>query len=161
MSGQRAAGGNPQAALTVLLARREKLQEELKVVEKTVYDLETAYLHDSSQCGSVLKGFETFMSASKNAGNLKRSRKFQPEDRLFSLSSVTSPAVEENAAGRDADGRADGVLGRNKAGNLSNGPGKQKRGRTVPREGKRIKQANEQEPEEEEDLEVVPRQLIS
>ncbi|BBN03009.1 chromatin modification-related protein EAF6 [Marchantia polymorpha subsp. ruderalis] len=156
--GQR--NGNPQAALAVLLSKREKLNEELKSVEKQVYDMETTYLHDSSQCGSVLKGFEAYLSSSKNAGNLKRSRKFQPEDRLFSLSSVTSPAVEENNAGRENDGRPEGTLGRNKSGVglSSNGPGKQaKRGRTVPREGKRIKQGNEQEPEEDEDLDLVPR----
>ena len=134
-----------------------------------VYDMETSYLQDPSQCGNVLKGYEGFLSSSKsttlyvhwlslflltygllrflnsytgtpdfmtliittnyensmfqmnsesflssrvlfwmnficidyewwklleNSGcSLKRSRKFQPEDRLFSLSSVTSPAV--------------------------------------------------------------------
>ncbi|KAH9315174.1 hypothetical protein KI387_023801, partial [Taxus chinensis] len=105
---------NPQAALTALFNKREKLQEELRLVEKQVYDLETSYLQDSSQCGNVLKGFEGFLSSTKNTANLKRSRKFQPEDRLFSLSSVTSPVVEEHAAGRD-DGRADIGSGRAKA----------------------------------------------
>lgn len=39
---------------------------------------------------SVFNGMEIF----KTFGcSLKRSRKFQPEDRMFSLSSVTSPAV--------------------------------------------------------------------
>ncbi|KAL3679613.1 hypothetical protein R1sor_022569 [Riccia sorocarpa] len=159
VSGQRN-GGNPQTALAGLMQKREKLAEELRAVEKQVYDLETAYLHDSSQCGSVLKGFEAYLSSSKNSGNVKRSRKFQPEDRLFSLSSVTSPAVEENAAGRENDGRVDGVLGRSKSGQglSANGPGKQaKRGRTTPREGKRVKQANELDPEEDEDPELVPR----
>ncbi|PNX59479.1 chromatin modification-related protein MEAF6-like, partial [Trifolium pratense] len=49
--------------------------------------------------------------------SLKRSRKFQPEDRLFSLSSVTSPAAEELAAGRD-DGRSDFGPGRSKGGTI-------------------------------------------
>nr|GMD15522.1 chromatin modification-related protein MEAF6-like isoform X2 [Ipomoea batatas]GMD18651.1 chromatin modification-related protein MEAF6-like isoform X2 [Ipomoea batatas] len=55
--------------------------------------METSYLQDPSQCGNVLKGFEGFLSSSKSTTLLKRSRKFQPDDRLFSLSSVTSPAV--------------------------------------------------------------------
>lgn len=31
-----------------------------------VYDMETSYLQDPSQCGNVLKGFEGFLSSSKN-----------------------------------------------------------------------------------------------
>ncbi|KAJ0769956.1 hypothetical protein HanLR1_Chr03g0118231 [Helianthus annuus] len=58
-----------------------------------VYELETSYLQESSNFGNVWKGYEGFLSSSKNTTNLKRSRKFQHEDRLFSLSSVTSPAV--------------------------------------------------------------------
>lgn len=153
MSGQRAAA-NPQAALAALVAKREKLQEELRHVEKQVYDLETTYLHESSQVGNVLKGFEGFLSSTKGAGNLKRPRKFQPEDRLFSLSSVTSPVVEEQAVGREADARMDGIgQSRSKTAALqANGPGKPKRGRTQSRDGKRIKQANEQDLDDDDDV---------
>ncbi|CAK9218629.1 unnamed protein product, partial [Sphagnum troendelagicum] len=83
---------------------------------------------------------------------LKRPRKFQPEDRLFSLSSVTSPAVSVVAVMMDGMGP-----GRKTGGTPTNGPGKQKRGRTGPREGKRIKQVNEQEPEEEDDPDGLSR----
>lgn len=62
-----------------------------------VYDLETSYLNDSSQHGNVLKGFEVFLSQTKNT-TLKKARNFKPEDRLFSLSSTTSPVVDEIAA---------------------------------------------------------------
>ncbi|KAI8574413.1 hypothetical protein RHMOL_Rhmol01G0351600 [Rhododendron molle] len=92
--------------LAAVLCKRAKLHEELRNIEKQlstrsliahlnlqVYDMETSYLQDPSQCGNVLKGFEGFLSSSKSTTLLKRSRKFQPEDRLFSLSSVTSPAV--------------------------------------------------------------------
>ncbi|XVE65839.1 hypothetical protein DITRI_Ditri08aG0031400 [Diplodiscus trichospermus] len=84
---------NPAAMLSSLINKREKLQDELRTIEKQVYELETNYLQDSSHFGHVLKGFEGFLSSSKNTANLKRTRRFQPEDRLFSLSSVTSPAV--------------------------------------------------------------------
>ncbi|KAG6474221.1 hypothetical protein ZIOFF_068145 [Zingiber officinale] len=123
--GQRASS-NPSAVLTAFMSKREKLQDELRAIERQVYDLETTYLQDSNQNGSVLKGFEGFLSSSKSTAkflflieqgsgsgltylrhtldsdknticncisSLKRSRKFQPEDRLFSLSSITSPAV--------------------------------------------------------------------
>ncbi|KAK6259964.1 hypothetical protein SCA6_014438 [Theobroma cacao] len=90
--GQRGSS-TPSVVLPSLLSKRAKLQEELRNIERQVYDMETSYLQDPSQCGNVLKGFEGFLSSSKNTALLKRSRKFQPEDRLFSLSSVTSPAV--------------------------------------------------------------------
>ncbi|XP_021898456.1 chromatin modification-related protein MEAF6 [Carica papaya] len=130
---------NPSAMLASLLGRRAKLQEELRSIERQVYDMETSYLQDPSQCGNVLKGFEGFLSSSKNTALLKRSRKFQPEDRLFSLSSVTSPAAEELAAGRD-DGKADFGVGRSKGGGIyANGQGKPKKGRAGPRDAKRIR----------------------
>ncbi|GFP84642.1 chromatin modification-related protein meaf6 [Phtheirospermum japonicum] len=81
--------------------------------------METSYLHDPSQCGNVLKGFEGFLYSSKSTTLLKRSMKFQPKDRLFSLSSVTSPAAKEVA-------RDSGVS--------ANGPGKSKKGRAPERQ---------------------------
>ncbi|XP_021752058.1 chromatin modification-related protein MEAF6-like isoform X1 [Chenopodium quinoa] len=134
-NGQKAS--NPGARLASLLTKREKLQDELRNIEKQVFELETTYLQDSNHFGHVLKGFEGFLGSSKSATKiighvpvfdnllLKRPRKFQPEDRIFSLSSVTSPAVEENAGGRDDIGP-----GRSKGGGLpTNGQGKPKKGR--------------------------------
>ncbi|ESQ38096.1 hypothetical protein EUTSA_v10029502mg, partial [Eutrema salsugineum] len=68
---------DPGAMLTSLLNKREKLRQD--------------YLQESTHIGNALKGFEGFLSSSKSSASL-RSRKFQPEDRVFSLSSVTSPA---------------------------------------------------------------------
>uniref|UniRef100_A0A1D1Z771 Chromatin modification-related protein MEAF6 n=1 Tax=Anthurium amnicola TaxID=1678845 RepID=A0A1D1Z771_9ARAE len=149
--GQRGAP-NPSAMLTALLSKRDKLHEELRNIEKQVYDLETSYLQDSNQCGNVLKGFEVFLSSSKSTANLKRSRKFQPEDRLFSLSSITSPAVEEHVIGRD-DGRSEYGPGRFKVGSTpANGQGKPKKGgRSAQREGKRIRPSSELELEDDDD----------
>ncbi|TYI20575.1 hypothetical protein ES332_A07G247800v1 [Gossypium tomentosum] len=102
-SGQRVSS-NPSAMLATLLSRRAKLQEELGNIERQVYDMGTSYLQDTGQCGNVLKGFEGFLSSSnKNTALSKRSRKFQPEDRLFSLSSVASPVAEEIATARDGE----------------------------------------------------------
>ncbi|GMH19932.1 hypothetical protein Nepgr_021773 [Nepenthes gracilis] len=90
---------NPAAKLTSLRNKREKLQHELRNIEKQVYELETTYLQETNHFADILKGYDGFLSSSKSTTSLKRSRKLQPEDRLFSLSSVTSPAVEEH--GRD------------------------------------------------------------
>ncbi|KAG9451688.1 hypothetical protein H6P81_004592 [Aristolochia fimbriata] len=148
---------NPSTTLTSLLNKREKLQDELRNIEKQVYDLETSYLHDSTQCGNVLKGYEGFLSSSKSTTNLKRSRKFQPEERLFSLSSVTSPAAEEHMVGRD-DGRGEYGPGRLKGGSIPiNGQGKQKKGRTAPREGKRIRPSSEPDIDDDDDPDLSLR----
>ncbi|GLU08173.1 hypothetical protein SLE2022_250970 [Rubroshorea leprosula] len=82
--GQRGSA-NPAAMLASLMCKREKLQEELRSIENQVYELETKCLQDSSHFGNALKGLEGFLSSSKNT-----TKKFQPEDRIFSLSSVTS-----------------------------------------------------------------------
>jgi chromatin modification-related protein EAF6 len=55
------------STLATLQQRKERLDEELKQVEKQVYDLETAYLNDSSTHGNVLKGFEGFLSQTKKS----------------------------------------------------------------------------------------------
>eukprot|EP00850_Spirogloea_muscicola_P010698 SM000064S19720 [mRNA] locus=s64:162297:163660:+ [translate_table: standard] len=160
-----------------------------------VYDLETSYLHDTSQCGNVLKGFDGFLSSTKNASNTKRPRKFQPEDRLFSLSSVTSPALQLQCCGNAglavmwraiaSSSAAEGselqtifslpspepsmTRGRPEAAvagsrlkvstTPSNGPNKQqqKRGRTGPRDGKRIRTSTEAAAEETDELDAYLR----
>ncbi|KAK3285654.1 hypothetical protein CYMTET_6743 [Cymbomonas tetramitiformis] len=85
--------------LQQLAQKKERLEDELRHVEKQVYDLETSYLNDSSQHGNVLKGFEGFLAPSKT-NTMKKSRNFKTEDRLFSLSSLSSPAAEELNAGQ-------------------------------------------------------------
>ncbi|CAN1292127.1 Chromatin modification-related protein MEAF6 [Linum perenne] len=137
--GQRGASANPSAMLSSLLSKRAKFHEELRTIERQVYDMETNYLQDPSQCGNVLKGFEGFLSSTKNTALLKRSRKFQPEDRLFSLSSVTSPAVCTLHL-KLSHGKADYGPGRSKGGGIyASGQGKPKKGRGALRDIKRIK----------------------
>ncbi|KAJ8438144.1 hypothetical protein Cgig2_033023 [Carnegiea gigantea] len=57
---------NPAAVLASLLSKRAKLHEELRSIEKQVFDMETTYLQDPSQCGNVLKGYDGFLSTSKS-----------------------------------------------------------------------------------------------
>ncbi|KAL8525210.1 hypothetical protein ACS0TY_014724 [Phlomoides rotata] len=145
---------NPKAMLSSLLNKREKLQDDLRSVEKQVYELETSYLQESTAFGNALKGFDGFLSSSKNTSNLKKSRKFQLEDRVFSLSSVTSPAAEEVRVGKE-DGKVDTVQGRLKVGGLaSGGQGKPKKGRTGQREVKRMRLSSDVDPDDEDDLDL-------
>ncbi|CAN1180845.1 Chromatin modification-related protein MEAF6 [Linum perenne] len=116
--------------LSSLVTKRDKLQEELCGIEKQVYEFETSYLQDSSHFGNMLKGFEGFLSSSKNSSNLKRCRKLLPEDRVFSLSSVTSPTVSKRFPNQ-CDGRSYIGSGKGKGGSLpTNGQKKLKKGRT-------------------------------
>ncbi|GER52267.1 hypothetical protein STAS_29706 [Striga asiatica] len=122
---------NPKAILSSLLNKREKLQYELKSVEK--------------------QGFDGFVSSSKNTANIKRSKRFQLEDRVFSLSSATSPAAEELRVGKE-DGKADMTQVRPKGGGLANvAQGKQKKGRTGQREVKKIRFTSNLDREDEDD----------
>ncbi|KAL9264791.1 Chromatin modification-related protein [Drosera capensis] len=125
LDGHHTVSSNPSGTLASLLSKRAKLHEELQSIEK----------QDPIQCGNVLKGFESFLSSSKTATLMKRSRKFQPEDRLFSLSSITSPAAEDHVLGRD-----DSAPSRHKgSGMFRHGPGKPKKGRWAAR---RIRQTD-------------------
>ncbi|KAF7150235.1 hypothetical protein RHSIM_Rhsim02G0037300 [Rhododendron simsii] len=150
-SGGKKSSNNPATRLTSLVSKRQKLQEELHTIEKQVYELETSYLQESSHFGNAFKGFDGLLSASRNTTNLKKSRKLQPEDRIFSLSSVTSPVAEEQGVGRE-DGRSDLGQGRPKGvGLATNGQGKPRRGRTGARDGRKIRQSSDLDPDDEDD----------
>uniref|UniRef100_A0A7S2H359 Chromatin modification-related protein MEAF6 n=1 Tax=Octactis speculum TaxID=3111310 RepID=A0A7S2H359_9STRA len=74
--------------------KRDRLQQELLQIEKQIFDLETHYLEENKECGNVITGFSDFDDDWVPSGDRRRifgnaSRK----DRLFSLSSLTSPAT--------------------------------------------------------------------
>jgi len=79
--------------VTELKQQQERLEGELRAVEQQVYDLEGSYLADSAQQGNVLKGVDNFLSQQRGAHFARRKANFKAEDRLFSLSSTSSPAV--------------------------------------------------------------------
>lgn len=75
-------------------AAKSALENDLVKIERQISEMEHAYLTaEYSQCGTVLKGFDGFLN-SKDILR-KKSRNFKPEDRLFSLSSKTSPVTRE------------------------------------------------------------------
>lgn len=82
------------AASNTLREYRDEILTHLSAIENKLADAEQAYLQaDHSQQGTVVKGFDGFLS-SKEAMR-KRQRTWKPEDRLFSLSSKSSPVTKE------------------------------------------------------------------
>ncbi|KAK9840781.1 hypothetical protein WJX81_004332 [Elliptochloris bilobata] len=62
------------------------MAEDLRTVEKQIYDLETRYVATANPQGNALKGYEGFLSHSSAPA---RRGPVKPEERLFSSSSVT------------------------------------------------------------------------
>ncbi|KAI7754369.1 hypothetical protein M8C21_025601 [Ambrosia artemisiifolia] len=130
---------NPKAMLSSLMSKRQKLQEELRTIEKQVYELETSYLQESSNFGNVWKGYEGFLSSSKNTTNYVW---------VFKKGSYIT---EELNAGRE-EGRSDLGPGRPKGGGLTiNGQGKPKKGRSGPRDGRKIRLSNDMDLDDDDD----------
>ncbi|WIA35798.1 hypothetical protein OEZ86_004187 [Tetradesmus obliquus] len=95
-----------------LVQYREQLAADLARVENQIADQEYTYFNaEYSQAGSVLKGFEGFLST-KEALRKRQQRAFKPEDRLFSLSSHTSPVAKELQEPEAVDGLAGGGFGK-------------------------------------------------
>lgn len=109
--------------VTELLNRKNQLELSLQQTEKQLYDLETAYLSNEHGAtnGSILKGFEVALSQNKThaqvagggggneggGGTKKKTgsaahKNTKPEERLFSLSSKTSPVQAEVAKENEA-----------------------------------------------------------
>ena len=87
-------------AMEYLQGRMQAAKQEIAKIEKKMYDAETEYFSsESSQMGTLLKGYDGFLSSKDNLR--KRARTFKIEDRLFSLSSRTSLAVKEEERAMD------------------------------------------------------------
>ena len=86
-----------------LASKKASIEAEISRVERQIFDLEGTYLRDTASTGNVLVGWQGFKDrleaqrkgktgyeGSKHASSNKV--KVAASDRLFSLSSVTSPA---------------------------------------------------------------------
>lgn len=71
------------------LTAKKKLEQDIAHVERQLYDLETRLL---SEPFNIAKGFEGFH---KGAATKPSSAEPPPEQRIFSLSSHTSPAARK------------------------------------------------------------------
>lgn len=63
--------------------------QELAGIEKQIYELETTYIDESRELGNIFQGWDAYLSKEK----FKPKGKLTNEERLFSLSSATSPAA--------------------------------------------------------------------
>ena len=75
-----------------LQKRRRELRSDLSTIEKQIYDLETHYLEETRDVGNILSGWDMFLSNDK----VKIKKQVSREERLFSLSSSTSPATKRD-----------------------------------------------------------------
>eukprot|EP00775_Hariotina_reticulata_P004884 gene4884-5129_t len=101
-----------QPAYEQLVQYREQLATDLARVEAQIAEYEGNYFNaEYSQAGSVLKGFEGFLST-KEALRKRQARAWKPEDRLFSLSSRTSPVSKELQEPEAIDGLTSGGFGK-------------------------------------------------
>ena len=68
--------------------RRKELRHELAQIEKQIFDLETSYLEETREFGNVFVGWDNYLNKEKQ----KVRKVVGNDERLFSLSSMTSPA---------------------------------------------------------------------
>ena len=81
--------------------KRMAAENELKELEKLIFRLETNYLKDTYSEGNIIRGWEQLINQKSTKSSIYLSRKntktLSEKDRVFSLSSATSPfrQVEE------------------------------------------------------------------
>lgn len=79
-----------------LLDKRLSLETELRSLEKQIFDLETNYIEETQETGNIVKGWEKFLTnkstKSVQFNNTYKKIKLNASERIFSLSSCTSPA---------------------------------------------------------------------
>ena len=83
----------PPILVAEVARRRSDLRSELVQIEKQIFDLEGSYLEETRDFGNVFSGWNNYLSYEK-----MKPKKVTNEERLFSLSSASSPAGQRVAA---------------------------------------------------------------
>ena len=92
----------PSSLVNEVAKRRNDLRLELTQIEKQIYDLETTYIDETKDFGNIFAGWKNYLSYDK----VKVKKGISTDERLFSLSSVTSPAKKAQDKKKEQAGSA-------------------------------------------------------
>jgi len=79
---------SPSDDLLELVKKKTEIESKLINMERQIFNLEENYLAETSNCGNLVKGWDSYLS-NKMPITTKRT-KVRDIDRIFSLSSTTS-----------------------------------------------------------------------
>ncbi|CEO98422.1 hypothetical protein PBRA_006536 [Plasmodiophora brassicae] len=77
--------------LETLSLRQAQLEDDLRRIEKQIFDLETHYIERTQSYGNVVVGWDGFLSCRLPGNQTIRRGRINPKDRIFSISSTTAP----------------------------------------------------------------------
>jgi len=82
---------NTNTSATNLTQRKRQLEEDLKVIERQIFDLEENYIEETNHYGNIIKGWDGYLNVkAKSLQNVSRRLKISNKNRIFSNSSTTS-----------------------------------------------------------------------
>ena len=87
---------------SAILEKKQLLEEDLRRIEKQIYDLEGEYLQETVKDGNILRGWDSYLGKQASSGAIRRINRFREADRMFSASSVTSGQASTFNAGQAA-----------------------------------------------------------
>ena len=91
---------SPKKFISLLNNKRNEVENQIKKIEKIIYDNETKYLETTASGGNIFRGWEhIFTSKSKfphNLSSIKRPR-ISNNERIFSQTSVNNFFLKEDA----------------------------------------------------------------
>jgi len=80
---------SPSDELLELVKKKTEIESKLINMERQIFNLEENYLAETSNCGNLVKGWDSYLSNRTPTITTKRT-KVRDIDRIFSLSSTTS-----------------------------------------------------------------------